>query len=154
MKYSPSRPQLHLISSPPNQNVQHLSATENQFVDLRLLVPDASPRMFQKNDNIRYLNKETRTLKKVRGFIAVCQRWEKELFQLGITKEKLESITEQEENIIQQIANGQQTKDIAESLFISEHTVQTHRKNINKKLGISSAVTLVKVSMLLSLSKG
>ena len=63
----------------------------------------------------------------------------------------LNSITPQEHTIIDCISKGMQTKEIATHLFISEHTVQTHRKNINKKLGTSSIIDLMKVSMLFSM---
>ncbi len=47
-------------------------------------------------------------------------------------------ISAREENIVREIALGLSNKEIADKLFISQHTVITHRKNITRKLGIKS----------------
>ncbi len=47
-------------------------------------------------------------------------------------------ISEREREIIKLVALGKTNKDIAEDLFLSIHTVITHRKNISKKLGIKT----------------
>lgn len=48
------------------------------------------------------------------------------------------SLTRREKEIIRLVATGYSTKEIAGILFISTHTVITHRKNITSKLGIRS----------------
>ena len=53
-----------------------------------------------------------------------------------------EIISEREKDIIRCVASGKSNKEIAEQLFISPHTVATHRRNINSKLGIHSAAGL------------
>ncbi len=52
-------------------------------------------------------------------------------------------LTSRELEIIQCIANDLSNKQIAEELFISERTVETHRKNIFRKTNIHSAIGLV-----------
>jgi len=52
-------------------------------------------------------------------------------------------LSERELEIIVLIASGKQTSEISEALFISPHTVKTHRKNINLKLGIHSPAELI-----------
>jgi DNA-binding CsgD family transcriptional regulator len=47
-------------------------------------------------------------------------------------------LTAREKDILRQVAMGYSNKEIADSLFISIHTVITHRKNITGKLGIKS----------------
>ncbi len=47
-------------------------------------------------------------------------------------------LTQREKEILKQVAMGYSNKEIADSLFISIHTVITHRKNITGKLGIKS----------------
>ncbi len=47
-------------------------------------------------------------------------------------------ISEREKDILKQVALGHTNNEIAERLFISAHTVITHRKKITKKLGIKS----------------
>lgn len=53
-----------------------------------------------------------------------------------------ENISEREKDIIRCVASGKSNKEIAEELFISPHTVATHRRNINAKLGIHSSAGL------------
>jgi DNA-binding NarL/FixJ family response regulator len=40
------------------------------------------------------------------------------------------------------VAKGMSNKEIAEVLFLSVHTVITHRRNISRKLGIHSSAGL------------
>ncbi len=53
-------------------------------------------------------------------------------------------LTDREREIVKLIAKEYSNKKIAEELFISERTVETHRKNIFKKTGTSSLVGLIK----------
>ena len=53
------------------------------------------------------------------------------------------SISERECEIIKLIAEGYINKEIADKLFLSTHTVNTHRKNIMTKLGISNTAGIV-----------
>lgn len=47
-------------------------------------------------------------------------------------------LTERETDVLKLVAHGMSNKDIGERLFISIHTVISHRKNITEKLGIKS----------------
>lgn len=53
-------------------------------------------------------------------------------------------LTEREREIVKLIAKEYSNKQIAEALFISERTVETHRKNIFRKTGTNSLVGLIK----------
>ncbi len=57
---------------------------------------------------------------------------------------QITSLSEQEKRIIKLIINGLEEKKIAENLFISKHTVHTHKKNILKKLNLHTNAELVK----------
>lgn len=52
------------------------------------------------------------------------------------------SLSQREKEIVGCIVRGMTNKEIAEKLFISIHTVVTHRKNITRKLQIHSAAGL------------
>lgn len=54
-----------------------------------------------------------------------------------------EKLTKRELDILEFIAKGFTTKEIAARLFLSHHTVNTHRKNMMKKLGVNSATELL-----------
>jgi DNA-binding NarL/FixJ family response regulator len=53
------------------------------------------------------------------------------------------SLSQRELEIIQLIAEGKTNVQIAEDLFISTHTVNTHRKNIMFKLGVNNTAAIV-----------
>jgi DNA-binding NarL/FixJ family response regulator len=53
------------------------------------------------------------------------------------------SLSQRELEIIQLIAEGKTNGVIAEQLFISTHTVNTHRKNIMGKLGVNNTAAIV-----------
>jgi len=53
-------------------------------------------------------------------------------------------LTEREREILKLIAKEYTNRDIAEELFISERTVETHRKNIFRKTKTNSLVGLIK----------
>ncbi len=55
-----------------------------------------------------------------------------------------ELLTEREREILSLIAKENSNKQIAEKLFISERTVETHRKNIFRKTNTTSIVGLIK----------
>lgn len=57
------------------------------------------------------------------------------------------TLSEREVEITKQIADGLTSKKIADKLFISPHTVQTHRKNIMRKLKVNSVSELVVYAM-------
>lgn len=52
-------------------------------------------------------------------------------------------LSSREVEIIQLIKKGLTSKQIAERLFLSEYTIETHRKNIFRKLGVTSLVELI-----------
>lgn len=52
-------------------------------------------------------------------------------------------LSDREIEVIQLISNGLGNKQIAEKLFISTHTVTTHRKNIMSKVGVNNTASLV-----------
>jgi DNA-binding NarL/FixJ family response regulator len=58
-----------------------------------------------------------------------------------------EILSEREIEIVRLIANGYTTKEIADTLFRSFHTIATHRKNIMKKLGKNSASEIMVYAM-------
>ncbi|MHA7851376.1 response regulator transcription factor [Roseovarius sp.] len=58
-----------------------------------------------------------------------------------------EQLTNREQTILLQLAQGKSNKDVAQALDISVRTVETHRKNIKRKLGISSTAGLTRYAL-------
>ncbi|MRI00905.1 PAS domain-containing protein [Kriegella sp. EG-1] len=79
-----------------------------------------------------------------------CVEWSFEANELDIQSFKnivysvyQDYFTNREKEIITLINDGFTTKEIAEQLFISRHTVATHRKKIFKKVGVSHVKDLI-----------
>lgn len=62
-------------------------------------------------------------------------------------------LSERELDIVREVALGKTNKEIADKLFISTHTVITHRKNITRKLGIKTVSGLTVYALLNKLIK-
>ncbi len=56
-------------------------------------------------------------------------------------------LTPREREILQLIAEGKNTKEIARYLFISVKTVETHRRHIKKKLKVDGVAELTKIAI-------
>ncbi len=68
-----------------------------------------------------------------------------------ITDTDYGALTPREQEIMRVLAEGLSTKEIAEKLFISPKTVENHRANIMKKLGLHSTMELVRYAARLGL---
>lgn len=55
----------------------------------------------------------------------------------------LTSLTSRELEVLKLIAAGYSSKKMAEALFVSIHTINTHRKNILRKLDLKSPIQLI-----------
>ncbi|TNJ44064.1 response regulator transcription factor [Phaeobacter sp. B1627] len=58
-----------------------------------------------------------------------------------------EALTGREQTILLELAQGKSNKEVAGALDISVRTVETHRKNIKRKLGISSTAGLTRYAL-------
>lgn len=58
-----------------------------------------------------------------------------------------EPLTSREQTVLLELAQGKSNRNVAEVLDISVHTVETHRRNIKRKLGISSTAGLTRYAM-------
>jgi DNA-binding NarL/FixJ family response regulator len=56
-------------------------------------------------------------------------------------------LTTREQQVLQHIANGESNKQIARELDLSVRTVETHRLNIKRKLGIEGQAELIKFAV-------
>lgn len=54
------------------------------------------------------------------------------------------ALTPREKDVLRLIADGNSTKEIADQLFVSENTIEAHRKNMLFKTGLRNVAHLVK----------
>jgi len=78
----------------------------------------------------------------------ICQRMAELLLAPQVNKvEEDVRLTPTEVEILKDIALGQTTKEIAEHRFSSFHTVNTHRKNIFRKIGVNNVHEATKYAL-------
>lgn len=63
----------------------------------------------------------------------------------GSDKSSNFSLSHREIEIIKLLSLGKSSKEIANDLFLSEYTIETHRKNIMRKLEVNSIVALLNI---------
>ncbi|WP_341226525.1 response regulator transcription factor [uncultured Arcticibacterium sp.] len=66
------------------------------------------------------------------------------LNNMAVEGEVVKKLSPREREILELIAEGLTTKEIAEKLFISTRTVETHRVNMLKKLNVKNSAELIK----------
>ena len=77
----------------------------------------------------------------------ICQRMTEVLLAPSHDVEEKVNLTKTETEILKDIALGMTTKEIAEKRFSSFHTVNTHRKNIFRKLGVNNVHEATKYAL-------
>ena len=79
----------------------------------------------------------------------ICQRTTEQLFapEQQSTDEDEVKLTRTEIEILKDIALGMTTKEIAEKRYSSFHTINTHRKNIFRKIGVNNVHEATKYAL-------
>lgn len=83
----------------------------------------------------------------VAGNRFICQRMMEVLLAPAHETKEKNNLTKTETEILKDIALGMTTKEIAEKRFSSFHTVNTHRKNIFRKLGVNNVHEATKYAL-------
>ena len=86
-------------------------------------------------------------LQAVAGRRFICQRTAELMFTSQPLMEDKTNLTPTETEILKDIALGMTTKEIAAKRFSSFHTVNTHRKNIFRKLGVNNVHEATKYAL-------
>jgi DNA-binding NarL/FixJ family response regulator len=108
---------------------------ENHFVN-RMITAGANGYVLKNIDRDVFEKSIHRILNNERFFTAGINEDNK-----GI--EQPDDLTSREKQLLKLIVLGKSNKEIAEELFISDRTVDTHRTNIKRKLKISSLAQLI-----------
>jgi two-component system nitrate/nitrite response regulator NarL len=61
--------------------------------------------------------------------------------------EKLNQLSQREKEVLAEIAKGKTSAEIAETLFLSPRTIETHRKNIHQKLDIKTLAGIIRFAI-------
>lgn len=153
------------IRMPRMDGIQATKLIKTQFPHIKVLSltmfdqPEAIKQMLDagasgyllKNSGIKMLSKAIVTIANGDTFFDpnVAFNFMNDYINENVTIGKSEKIvlSNREKEILQLIANGSTSKEIAEALFIAKTTVDTHRKNMIRKLSLKGGNELVKYAI-------
>jgi len=98
---------------------------------------------------------ETAILQVMKGEVYLSQSLSNQLAQRLLLKKRavveetceLDMLTEREVEILKMVALENSNTEIAEKLYISPKTVETHRKNLMKKIGVRNSLGIYKFAL-------
>jgi len=127
----------------PHANVLVVSTSQDKTDILKVLEYGVNNYILKLCDREEFISALYATAKKERFFCGkVIDAILDERFPKNDNCEGV-SLSTREIEIVQLICKGLTNTEIADSLFLSVHTVSTHRKNILKKLNLNKASELV-----------
>jgi two-component system nitrate/nitrite response regulator NarL len=153
------------IRMPKMDGIQATKIIKKEFPHIHILAmtmfdqPDAIKQMLDagatgyllKNSGIKMLTKAIVSVAKGETFFDpnVAFNFMNNYIDKNVTIGKTEKaiLSNREKEILELIANGKTSKEIANILFIAKTTVDTHRKNMIRKLDLSNGNELVKYAI-------
>ena len=84
--------------------------------------------------------------KALNGDLALSKEVQEIMLRTSVTDFELPRLTKREKQILQAIAKGNTSAEIAEQLFISVITVETHRRNLLQKFKVRNMIELIKIA--------
>ena len=110
----------------------------NELWTLRQMINSGANAIVMKSDDMAEL--ETAIARVLDGNNYFSANFREQCEQM----EQYQTLSEREIEILRLIAEGLMTKDIAERLFVSQNTIEFHRKRIMRKLNVTNMAQLVK----------
>jgi DNA-binding CsgD family transcriptional regulator len=131
-----------------NQTVVVLSVTADRHIDTALLLFDdcTMAKQGELDQHVRLIE-INRKNSKLLELLAPVSRTQTKKEKALLALESHASITPREKEIMQLVSQGFSSKEIAAKLFISRHTVESHRKHILHKLSVKNAPQMVQSVM-------
>lgn len=145
------------ISMPEMNGLEFIKIVKQDFPDIKILVLSMFESLQSFQDIDGYLLKETSKEELIKTIIDIVQNGKKRFGSGQAIKDtfdfKKSILTDREKEIIQLIANEHTTDEIADKLFTSKSTIETHRKNIFYKLQVKNIAGLIKKAIYLGVVK-
>ncbi len=133
------------------QKVIVLSVTPGQHIDAALILfDDCTVEKEAELNRHTSLVEKSRKSSKLLDMLAPVSVAETKREKLRLAWEDHASLTPREKEIMQLVSGGASSKEIAAKLFISRHTVESHRKHILHKLSVKNAPEMVRQSVMAS----
>jgi DNA-binding NarL/FixJ family response regulator len=138
-----------------------IKSVASQFPDVKILVVSAHDESLFAHrvlsaGALGFINKQEAPSKLIDGIHAVLdggfffsESVTKELIRGRLGKSKpiqvsgVETLTNRELQVFEMVGSGQQTRQIADSLYLSIKTIDRYKENIKRKLGITNSTQLV-----------
>lgn len=124
-----------LIASPSvfEQNAKQLTPLKEKYeiLSIGLVYSFQHPNSLTAYEGLIYLNDDAKKIQ-----LTVDELLEKH--SRSISTPQSDALTPREKEILKLLVSGNTTKQIATILHISTHTVNAHRKNIMRKLGVKT----------------
>lgn len=145
------------ISMPEMNGLEFIKTLNKLYPEIKILVLSmfANIQSFDGIDG--YLLKEVDSKDLIAAINGIVLKDKKYFEAVENKKEdfdyKKNILSQREKQLIQLIALEHTTEEIAKKLFISKHTVESHRKNIFFKLRVKNIAGLVKVAVYLGILK-
>ena len=145
------------ISMPEMNGVEFIKIIKATYPNVKILVLSMFESMETIADIDGYLLKETSKEELVKAIHAIVLKNEKYLKVPGNTQDafafKRTILSHREKEIIRLIAEEYTSEEIADKLFLSRGTIETHRKNIFFKLQVKNIAGLIKKAIYLGIVK-
>jgi DNA-binding CsgD family transcriptional regulator len=136
------------------QKVIVLSVTPDRHIDQVLLLFDDCTASKQAELSQRAsLVEKSRKYSKLLDVLAPVSNAQTKRENRMLALQDHASLTQREREIIQFVSQGYSSKEIAAQLFISKHTVESHRKHILQKLRAKNTPHMVHQSLILSVEE-
>lgn len=143
--YSNGEANFVLVSSKvfsSNKKIREIYKTENDLSwGLIKTNIDELDSLYNFEINLSLEDGEKETIQKINEYI-------NHLYEIDSNSQNESELSKREKEILMQVALGLTNSQIAEKLFISQHTVVTHRKKITSKLGIKTISGLTVYALL------
>lgn len=121
-------------------------SVHNEYAVINSMFEEGADGYIQKNAIGEEIEQGIRTVVQGRKFLcsqstAIMKRQEKD----GL--KHVPKITRREREILKHAAQGLTTQQMADLLFISPHTVESHRKNLMEKFEVKNLASVIKLAM-------
>lgn len=129
----------NLLQSPAKMNLAAIMQARPQMAVVALVYQYVEPNLLQSFKTIIDIREQGSKIPQI--LRECCQDGDD-------TVDENYDLSERESEVLVLVAQGSSSKEIADKLNISIHTVNTHRKNITRKTGIKSVAGLAVYAML------
>ena len=129
----------NLLQSPAKMNLAAIMQARPQMAVVALVYQYVEPNLLQSFKTVIDIREQGSKIPQI--LRECCQDGDD-------TADENYDLSERESEVLVLVAQGSSSKEIADKLNISIHTVNTHRKNITRKTGIKSVAGLAVYAML------